>query len=604
MIGSEPGSFRRGLLGLVALGCLSQAFIQSQAFSVNPMVLVPQVDAMVIWEHAGKIAAGEVVGDRPFDTAPLILWLAGALRALGGGLVAWGVLQSVLYVATAVLIALGTRAFSGQLRSGGVGLVAGGLFLLLDEPAAATSRVLSGSLQLFLGAALLLAVAPRRDASGEALPLSAKRGAIAGVLLGLLCLAYPPIMLGVPLFGLWAFFQTGRRWRSAALLMGTAVLAILPATVHNALAVGEFIPISSQAGLTFYHGNNSSADGMIAPVGVVNDKGAQAVDSLTQARAAIGESAGWKDASSYWMDKGLGWWRENPGDGVRLALVKLWFGLSGQRYGDVYQPWRERDAGVASRLWIAPLPLAWLVPVSLVMLFLGLRDKGTRLSWVPLLIIVAVPLAVVVAFFYTPRYRLVAAVAFVPLAAMALSALLTKSQTALDRRRTVLLGLAMAMGAASGTVNRWLGLDLDPTGAQELRFLEASAAGYGKLDRHGEGARNLYKVLQLDPENAENRGRLLDLCWYLAASSTAEERDPAVALEITEQLVAEFGPAPGLLDLRGVSKAALGDFKGAQEDATMALQGLAPGDPVRIEVEQRQALFATGQSFELSSSNL
>ncbi len=615
-VGSRVG-FRRGLMGLVLLGGVSQALIQSQAFSVNPMVLMPQVDAMVIWDHAGAIAEGEVVGDRPFDTAPLILWITGALRALGGGLAAWGALQSILHIATAVLLALVTRSVASRFRMGGmgavagpsassgvggagaVGLVAGALFLLLDEPAAATSRVLSGSLQLFLGSALVYVLAATESSTH-----SPKRCALAGALLGLLCLACPPMMVAVPLLGAWIFFQSGRRVREAALLVGVAALAILPATVHNFQATGELIPISSQAGLTFYHGNNTEADGTIAPVGVVNDKGEQAMDSLTQARAALGDDAGWKDASSYWMGKGLSWWGENPGLGVKLAFTKLWYGISGQRYGDVYQPWRERDDGVASRLWLAPLPLAWLIPAALVMLFMLLRASATRLASVPLLVFIAVPLAVVVAFFYTPRYRLVGAVAFVPLAAMALGVVLAKSQTAQDRRRTVLLGLAMVVGAASGTVNRWMGFDMDPKGMHELRFFEAMAAASGRLDRHGEGANYLYEVLQLDPENAQTRGRLLTLCWNVAASPEPGVKDPAAALDVIEKLIAQFGPAPGLLDLRGVAKAGLGDFEGAGQDVAQALLGLPSTDPVRVEREQRAALYAARQLFELDSSNL
>ncbi len=615
--GARAGGFRRGLMGLVLLGGISQVLIQTQAFTGNPMVLMPQVDAMVIWQHAGAIAEGEAPGDRPFDTAPLILWLTGALRALGGGLAAWGVLQSIMHVATAVLLAMATRSFANHFQGrgaqaseeaadpasmalggpGSIGLVAGALFLLLDEPAASTSRVLSGSLQLVLGAALMLVLVPRPEG------LDVKRAAIAGVLLGLLCLAYPPMMVGIPLLGLWIFFQSGRGVREAGLFVGAAVLSIAPATLHNHRATGELIPISAQAGLTFYHGNNASADGTIAPVGVVNDKEAQAMDSLVQARAALGESAGWKDASSYWMGKGLDWWRENPAAGVKLAFTKLWYGISGQRYGDVYQPWRERDAGVASRLWLAPLPIAWIVPAALVMLFLLLRASATRFASVPLLVFVVVPLAVVVAFFYTPRYRMAGVVAFVPLGAMALGTILAKSHTAQDRRRTVLLGLALAVGAMSGLVNRGLGFDTDTKGMHSVRFLEAMAAANGALDRHGDGARYLHQLVQLDPENGENRGRLLEICWYLAATTKTEELDPAAALEIAEALVAQFGPAPGLLDLRGTAKAALGDFEGAAQDAGQALQGHPPGDPTRVEIEQRQALFAARRPFKQTYSN-
>ena len=63
--------FHRGLLLLLALAAASQVLIASEAFSGNPMVLVPQVDAAVVWSHAGEIAGGALVDDAPFETAPL-----------------------------------------------------------------------------------------------------------------------------------------------------------------------------------------------------------------------------------------------------------------------------------------------------------------------------------------------------------------------------------------------------------------------------------------------------------------------------------------------------------------------------------------------------
>ncbi|QDV05461.1 hypothetical protein Poly30_09590 [Planctomycetes bacterium Poly30] len=595
--------FRRGLMGLVALGALGQFLIQSQAFGVNPMALVPQVDAATIWEQAGEIAGGTFVDDKPYDTAPLVLWVAGAVRALGGGLVAWGVLQSVLHLITAVLIALTTRSHAARAGaalagSTGAGLLAGALFLLLDEPAASTSRVLSGTLQLFLASGLLYLLRPR--GSGDESRL-AGAGALIGLVLGLLCLAYPPMLAGIPFLGAWIYLASGRSARSALVMVGGAALAILPATLHNVKASGELIPISAQAGLTFYHGNNASADGTIAPVGVVNDKGEQALDSLRQARAQLGDSAGWKDASRYWMGQGLDWWAEHPGAGAKLALTKLWYAISGQRYGDVYQPWRERADGVASRLWLAPLPLAWLLPLALVGLFTLLRDRSTRMAVLPLFLLVVVPIAVVVVFFYTPRYRLPVAAAALPLVAVLVARLSAGRGSGQPARGAALAGVALLIGVSSGFVNRRVGFDLDPNASHEVRFLERMAAASGRIDRHGDGARYLEKIFQLDPESAENRGRLLDLLWYLAASTDPTVAEPAVSMEIVERLIAEFGPVPGLLDLRATAKAGMGDFRGALEDEDAALATLGPADPSRSEIEQRRALYAAGRKFELPS---
>ncbi|MEM8710038.1 MAG: hypothetical protein AAGG01_03730, partial [Planctomycetota bacterium] len=350
--------------------------------------------------------------------------------------------------------------------------------------------------------------------------------------------------------------------------------------------------------------NNAEADGTIAPVGVVNSKDEQAEDSLQQARAALGEDAGWKDASSFWRGRGLAWWGEHPSAGVALAGRKLWYAFSGQRYGDVYQPWRERDAGVASRLWLAPLPLAWLMPVALVAA-LGLLLAGAqRRATVPLAVVFAVPIITVVLFFYSPRYRLPSAAAVVPLAALALAAVGRRSSEGLASPRwTIAVGLAAVVGVVSGPLNRTLGFDVDSTGSHEIRFLERMAAASGQVDRHGDGARYLLRLVEVDPENLETRGRLFDLAWLVAASPDETVREPVAALEVADGLIGLFGEAPGLVDLRGTARASMGDFSGALADVNAALNGLPPGDPGRVEMEQRRDLFDAGQAFVLPSPN-
>ena len=47
---------RRGLVGVAGLAALSQALLQTQAFTNNPGVLMPGSDGKVIWERAAAIA--------------------------------------------------------------------------------------------------------------------------------------------------------------------------------------------------------------------------------------------------------------------------------------------------------------------------------------------------------------------------------------------------------------------------------------------------------------------------------------------------------------------------------------------------------------------
>lgn len=620
-IGDEDARFRRGLAGLALFGAVSQVLIQTQAFGGNPMVLVPQVDAAVLWSRAGEIAGGDVIGDAPYDTAPLLLWVAAITRALGGGLAALGTFQSLLLVATSLVIAHTARSLAlrvaevdGERSGAAVGLLAGALFLLLDEPAAGTSRVLAGTLQLFVVSLLLAALARGLD------DLTMRRAGVIGLLTGLAALVFPPFLGLVPVLALWIWLRTNRTWRRPGVFLAASVLAIAPATLHNVIASGEPIPISAQAGLTFYHGNNEHADGTFAAVGVVNSKEDQALDSLTRARVALGDDeADWRDASRYWFGQGLEWWAEEPGHATKIAARKLWYALSGRHYGDVYQPWMERDDGVASRLWLAPVPLAWIVPVALMALFGLVRRIGFSTAF-PWLLLLVVPFAVCVVFWYTPRYRLPAAVVLVPLAALALG------QMARGGRGALPLAVAAAAGIASGFLNGAIGFDEDPLHAR--RHAARMAAAYGELGQHDDGLVYLRRDMEFAPEDAEATNRVVllllalgrdaeaaqaiedappavrnlpgarsRLAWIQASSVDADARDGEAALRLAVGLIAEIGPDAGLLDLRAAARARTGDHAGAAADARAALSALTPEDPLRREIERRLALYETGQPY-------
>lgn len=637
ILAPSSGRYRRGLLGLLVFGALSQGLIQHEAFTVNPMVLVPQVDAAVLWDRAGEMAAGAWIDDAPFETAPLYLWFLALIRSAGMGLIGLGVVQSVMHLGTALLVARIGRglvkripafgAGTGSDRSVGArwaenaGLMAGALFLLLDEPAATTSRVLGGTLQLLL-VTLLADQALRRPADGGSTGWSLRIGALSGVL----ALAFPPFLIAWPILALWIFLSGGRRPAAAAAALVAGALVIAPATLHNVKASGEWIPISSQSGLTFYHGNNPSADGTLAAVGVVNSKADQAEDSLRQAREVLGPDAGWKDASQFWMSKGLKWWAEEPGTALGVAFRKLWYTASARRYGDIYQPWMERRDGVATRLWLAPIPLSWVLPVGFVTLIM-LMVRGARVRLLPVALLVAVPLAVCVVFWYTPRYRMPVAPLITALGAAGFVAAL-----GVGGRRLVVLGAALAFGVASGFLNDAIEFETNPI--HERRHAARMAAASGALGRHDDGMRYLRADLALAPEDPEARSRVVNLAfalgrdadaveclrasppavlaipgprmilaWTLATSSDPSVHDAEESLALADALVTELRGAPDALDTRAAARARGGDHAGALVDAEAAIAALSAGDPLRAEIEERAALYRRGEAYTQPQRN-
>jgi len=614
--------FHRGLLVLLALAGAFQVLIASESFSGNPMVLVPQVDAAVVWSHAGDIAEGALVDDAPFETAPLMLWWAALVRALGGGLGALAACQALLYLVTLALIGRLSHRLAASVGSPGfaawVGWLGAGLFLALDEPAAATTRVLAGSLQLVLTAGLLDLLTGIEWQSGRS--ASPYRAAFIGVVTGLCCLAFPPYLALLPLVPLWLFASGGGGQRAALIATVASLLTIAPATVHNHRASGEFIPISSQAGLTFYHGNNPAADGTLAAVGVVNSKEEQALDSLVKARAALGDdAAGWNEASRYWLGQGLEWWRNEPGQALKVGAIKIWYTLTGRRYGDVYQPWMERRDGVATRLWLAPLSLAWVLPAGLWALIALARRRGLR-SAGPYLLIVAIPLMVCIAFWYTPRYRLPASAGLLPLAALAIGVVVR------DRARAWPALVAVVLGVLFTGVNAAVGFDEHEL--HERRHAARMAAAFGQLDRHDQGLRFLRQDLALAPDDPEATSRVVMLllmlgrdaeametlsaapdsvrelagprtllAWTLATSADPAARDEARALALAEALVRDLGADPERLDVRAAARARAGEFEGAVEDAERAASALTEGDPLRNEIEARLQLYRSGSPY-------
>ncbi|MFT5049331.1 MAG: hypothetical protein ACI8QZ_000723 [Chlamydiales bacterium] len=431
-------------LGLSALVALTQALALRSGWESNPLAQTPLMDAEVYWRWAGAIARGELQAETPFVSAPLYPYLLGALRFLGADVFSVCALQIALHAATGLLLAIaGRRAFGP-----GVGLLAACLYFGTSDPAYYTARILSSSTVALLSTLTLVA------AQAVAQRASVARAAGLGIAVGALCLGHPPMLVSVPLFALWAGWQAeDARWRPCVATLIVALATIAPATIHNFRATGEVIPISAQAGITFYHGNQPGADGTYSVAqGVSTDRGQQNIDALDRARQATGDGS-WKSASQHFFGLGLDYWRDSPIEAARLFMRKAYWFLSGRVYGDIYMPVleREHDLPVQSR-W-APIPLALLTWSGILATWMLLRDPRRHL---PIALLTGVPLLVVCVFWYSPRYRLPAA----PTLALAAAYALVEIRHWRERPRAA---LALTLGfVAAGTallVNPSMGFD-------------------------------------------------------------------------------------------------------------------------------------------------
>ena len=285
--------------GICLVALVIRVFILIEFVHESPFAHALRSDARVYWEWADRIAGGVLIDDKPFLSAPLYPYVLGLIRFAGGGLVAVYVLQLVVHLATAGGIGLIGRARFGPT----VGLLAAGLFLLLIEPAFDATRLLPSTLQLCL--IVMLWATVLRAQHKRSFPWYA----LAGLVLGLTCLATPPAMLLIVLLGLWTVWEADR-WtvglRHAAALVVVALAVVSAATLHNALACGEFIPMTAHSGITFRQGNAPGADGTHTEVpGISRRRAEMHGDAVRVYQEATGRPPRWRDVDRYFLAQGL-----------------------------------------------------------------------------------------------------------------------------------------------------------------------------------------------------------------------------------------------------------------------------------------------------------
>lgn len=391
-------TFCYALAVVCGLALLLRLAILDEFLRENPLAECPRVDARTYWDMAGRMAGGQWADTTPFLSAPLYPYFLGVIRTLGGGLLAVYVVQLIIHLATGALIAWVTRNRFGALA----GVLAAALFFGLTEPAVSCTRVLADTLQLLLVVLIWWRWATLAERGCR------WRGVLAvGALLGLLALAYPAAILLVPVYGLWLW--CAGHWHRPAIgraLVGvaTALLVISPATLHNLVLHGEFIPITAHSGITLRQGNNPDARGNITAIpGISLRREKMHADAARQFRSIYGHAGTWREIDRHYRRQAIDYWLTDPRAALRLFAKKLYYHLTVRNYGDVMSTTIEREAGFADRAVLAPVATPWLFGAALVGLLAALRRP---VRYAPEWLLGLLPLLVVLLFFYSPRYRL------------------------------------------------------------------------------------------------------------------------------------------------------------------------------------------------------
>jgi hypothetical protein len=358
----------------------------------------------------------------PFEQAPGYPYFVAALYALfARSPTAVATVQALLdAVTSSLLVVIGARWFGRR-----AGIIAGVLAVLYGPFLYFASEVLPSTLFIFTSVAALAA-----GAFGAA--------TVAGCLWAAALFVRSEIVLAVPFVLFDAWYRGGRRavWQTATpLLLGFAIIV-----GTNAAASGQFVLLTTSAGVNLWLGNNPDADGVnpfiYGPLERVVDE--------VRATASTGV-----DVDRIFLHRAGAFIRGDADHALRLAWKKLLWTLS-----DRELPNSDDIEWVTGQSWlfwrpVFPLSFGMVLPFACV----GAACLGAQ--WrkcAPLAGLLVCGIVTDVVFFTNARFRLILVPPILLLAAVAFDRLPTMV-AARDQQRRALLTAAAAF--AIGAVVSW-----------------------------------------------------------------------------------------------------------------------------------------------------
>ncbi len=478
---SEPPRLLCGILVVAFAVRIVHLVLSARGPFFEPVLL----DAKYYHEWARRIVAGDLVSEGVFYGLPLYPYFLALLYALGGGsVVVVKVVQALIALVTVWL----TYRIGARLADSATGLLAALLTALYGPLVFHETMLIPEALGVPLYAMAFDRCCRFLDAP------STRNGALAGLILGMACLTkagvLPFAVLFVAALGVRPRLAVGSWSRASLAALGLSLLAVLlPVTLHNRLVGGDWVFLTSHAGLNFYIGNNPNAEGVFrAPEGTGLGLEAQIADSRAIAEAAAGRALKPSEISAYWSRRAWAFIREQPLHFLALSGRKLLLVLDARELSDL----EDYDAASRFNPFLAfPWPSFALVgPLGLLGLLLAppLRHRWCVLLWL------GGYLAGLATFFVNARYRLPLLSVWLVLAALGLRTLAAQLR-ARDWPRLAAAGLVLLAGVS---VSQLALVPIDP--ARDI----VNAANL-RLDANDYGhALALYEqALSLNPDNAQ-----------------------------------------------------------------------------------------------------
>jgi len=279
------------------------------------------------WARA--IARGESFQDGPYFRAPLYPWFLGVVyQVTNVNYLAVRLIQAVIGSLSCGLVYFIGRRIMCRVAAFAAGLACALYWTIVYFDAELLIPVVATFLNLLLILSLLRAYERR----------TLMRCGMAGLLLGLSALARPNVLLFAPFVVIWLALsrsddatapserriRAGRSsWLAAGVFVAAMFAPIVPVTIRNRVQ-GDWVLISSQAGVNFFIGNNQAADGMRVHVPGLRSSIREIYDGTQRvASQDAGRELSPSQVSSHYFGKALTWMRSNVADAARLMGRKL-----------------------------------------------------------------------------------------------------------------------------------------------------------------------------------------------------------------------------------------------------------------------------------------
>jgi tetratricopeptide (TPR) repeat protein len=385
------------------------------------------------YRHLGEMVAGGDVmlsskdsffGQTPpaFFLAPLYIYFLGFVFKLShNSIMAARAAQIILGTAGVYLLALSVRRWFGQRAAWIAGALAAfcGVFTFFEI------LILPAALDTFFTALDLYLIGKAADEGGH------RNWTLAGLALGLHALNRPHIAF--VLAGLAVIVALRVHWKSAAVMLGAALIVIAPVTIRNYKVGGQLAFIASNTGINVLMGNGPDATGTVSASGDI-------LPTMT------GEWLAAQEGTKHYLRESASFAFHHPLSEAKLLVKKTWYSLSATFFSFNHSfPFFSRELrGVLTFLLVGP---GLLIPFGIAGFFFASphHRRGYRV-WTAFLPLAFVSVILV---FVAARFRLPALVVCAGLSGALISMAVDRWRAGDASRLAMPAAVVIAVGAAT-----------------------------------------------------------------------------------------------------------------------------------------------------------